>query len=169
MSFEKVCFVNQISQIFILLSGAMLHVNYDIHNTYSKSLVIKLTVKQSRESVSQLYKKRHPTAKKIIKLFNASAGNDAERQSFDHLKRFVKSLEGKSLGLFLHFCTGCDIITCDSIQVSFTTMEGFVRRPVARTCVPILELPRSYESYPSLAEEFTSIMKENLAWIFDII
>ena len=105
MSFEKVCFVNQISQIFILLSGAMLHVNYDIHNTYSKSLVIKLTVKQSRESVSQLYKKRHPTAKKIIKLFNASAGNDAERQSFDHLKRFVKSLEGKSLGLFLHFCT----------------------------------------------------------------
>ena len=73
------------------------------------------------------------------------------------------------LAMFLHFYTGCDIITCDSIQVSFTTSEGFVRRPVARTCVPILELPSTYESYPSLAEEFTSIMEENLAWAFDIV
>ena len=124
---------------------------------------------QTVQGVSQLYEQKHPTAKKIIKLFNASPANDAERQSFDHLKRFVKSLEGKSLGMFLHFCTGSDVITCDSIQVSFTTLEGFVRRPVARTCVPILELPSTYESYPSLAEEFTSIMKEDLAWAFDIV
>ena len=88
------------------------------------------------------------------------------RKSFDHLKRFVKILEGKSLGMFLHFCTSCDSI---QLQVSFTTLEGFVRRPVARMCVPILGLPSTYESYLSLAEEFTSIMKENLAWAFDTV
>ena len=92
------------------------------------------------------------------------------RKSFDHLE-IRQELGGKSLGMFLHFCTSCDISTCDSIQlqVSFTTLEGFVRRPVARTCVPILELPSTFESYPSLAEEFTSIMKENLAWAFDTV
>jgi len=40
---------------------------------------------------------------------------------------------------------------------------------VARTCVPILDLLTSYESFPALAEEFTNTMKDSQAWSFDII
>lgn len=124
---------------------------------------------QTLEGLKELYDRKRPTARKINNLFKAEPSNDAERQSLGHLKRFVKSLEGKALAKFLHFCTGSDIITCDDIEVSFTSLEGLQRRPVARTCVPLLELPTTYESYPALVEEFTNIMKEDQAWSFDMI
>lgn len=124
---------------------------------------------QSFDSLKQFYERKSPSAKKIIKLFKAEPINDAERQSLDHLKRFVKSLEGKALSQFLHFCTGSDIITCDSIAVSFNSLTGLARRPVARTCGPMIELPSTYESYLALTEEFSNIMKEEQAWSFDIV
>ncbi|XP_022805826.1 uncharacterized protein LOC111342962 [Stylophora pistillata] len=124
---------------------------------------------QTLEGLKELYDRKRPTARKINNLFKAEPSNDAERQSLGHLKRFVKSLERKALAKFLHFCTGSDVITCDDIEVSFTSLEGLQRRPVARTCVPLLELPTTYESYPALLEEFTNIMKEDQAWSFDMI
>lgn len=124
---------------------------------------------QTLEGLDRLYESKRPTAKKIIKLFQGEASTDAERQSLDYLKKFVKSLEGKALSMFLRFCTGSDVITCDSIRISFSSLEGLQRRPVARTCTPMLELPTSYDSFPALSEEFTNIMKESQAWSFDIV
>lgn len=69
----------------------------------------------------------------------------------------------------MRFLTGSDVLTENSIGISFTNLDGFERRPVARTCWPLLELPSSYESYPALAEEFTSIMREEMAWSFNIV
>ena len=123
---------------------------------------------QTLEGLEQLYESKQPTARKIIRLFRADPVNDAQRQSFEHLKRFVKSLEGNSLSTFMRFLTGSDVLTENSIQISFTNLDGFERRPVARTCGPLLELPSTYESYPALAEEFTSIMREEMAWSFVI-
>ena len=121
------------------------------------------------ESLREFLKSKIPTTKKILRLFQAEPSNDAERQSLDHLKRFVKSLEGKELARFLNFTTGSDMITCDSISVTFSSLDGFGRRPIARTCVPSIELPTSYESYISLAEEFLNIMKQEQAWSFDVV
>ncbi len=121
------------------------------------------------EKVIELYKSKEPTAKKIIKLFIVEPNTDAERQSLDHLKRFVKSLEGEQLARFLQFCTGSDVIACDFISVTFTSLDGFQRRPVARTCIPRIEIPTTYESYPALAEEFTNILKDEKSWSFDIV
>ena len=124
---------------------------------------------QTLEGLKALYDSKRPTAKKLIKLFRAEPANDAERQSLEHLKRFVKSLEGKALNKFLQFCIGSDVITTDGIEVSFSSLEGLRRRPVARTCVPLLELPTTYESYPALVEEFTNVLNEAQAWSFDIV
>ncbi|XP_068719442.1 uncharacterized protein [Montipora capricornis] len=124
---------------------------------------------QTLEGLKELYDSKRPTAKKINNLFRAESSSEAERQSLEHLKRFVKTLEGKAMAKFLHFCTGSDVITCDHIEVSFSSLEGFQRRPVVRTCIPMLELPTTYESYPALAEEFTNVMKEDQAWFFDMI
>ena len=99
---------------------------------------------QTCENLKEFYKSKSPSAKKVLKLFKAEPFNDAERQSLDHLKRFVKSLERPTLLKFLHFCTGSDIITCDSIQVTLTSLNGLERRPIARTCVPLIELPSTY-------------------------
>ena len=124
---------------------------------------------QTLEGLDEMYEHKRPTAKKIIKLFQGEPSTDAKRQSLDYLKKFVKSFERKALSMFVRFCTGSDVITCDSIEICFSSLEGYQRRPVARTCIPILDLPTSYESYPALAEEFTNIMKESQAWSFDII
>jgi hypothetical protein len=124
---------------------------------------------QTLEGLKHLYQAKQPTAKKIVKLFKAFPCNDGERQSLDFLKRFVKSLEGAALAVFLHFCTGSDVITCDDIEISFTLLDGMQRRPIARTCIPLIEIPAAYESYPALAEEFTNILKDEQAWSFDIV
>ena len=124
---------------------------------------------RSIESVQEFYKSKSPTAKKVIRLFRADPLSDADHQSLDHLKRFVKSLEGSALSKFLHFCTGSDIITCDYITITFNSLSGLERRPVARTCVPLIELPSTYESYLALAEEFSNILRHELAWSFDIV
>ena len=115
---------------------------------------------ETLEGLKGLYDTKRPTAKKVIKLFRAEPSSDAEHQSLEHLKRFVKSLEGKALTKFPQFCTGTDVITTDAIKVSFSSLEGLQRRPVARTCVPLLELSTTYESYPALVEEFTNVMNE---------
>ena len=119
--------------------------------------------------INELYDSKRPTAKKVIKPFNAEPANEQERQSFTHLKRFVKSLEGKALQQFLHFCTGSDVITCSKIDIEFSIIDGFKRHPVAHTCGPMLQLPSTYESYPELVEEFSTIMKSAAAWSFDMI
>ena len=76
-----------------------------------------------------------------MKLFRGKPSTGGERQSLDYLKKFVNSLEGKALSMFLRFCTGSDVITCDSIRICFSSLEGLQRHPVARTFTPILELP----------------------------
>ena len=124
---------------------------------------------QTPEAATEVYERKHPSAKKINKLFRADISNDAERQSMDHLKRYVKSLEGKALERFLHFVTGSNVISCGFINIVFTSLDGLQRRPVVHTCGPTLELPTTYECYTDLTEEFTNIMREDQAWSFDIV
>ena len=124
---------------------------------------------QTRERLANVYESKRPTARKIVKMFEAEMHNDSQKQTLDHLKRYVRSLEGKALERFLHFISGSDVIACKHIIVSFNSMDGLHRRPVIYTCGPLLELPTTYDSYTDLAEEFTNIMRAEQAWSFDIV
>jgi len=81
----------------------------------------------------------------------------------------VKSLNDNSLRNFLQFTTGSDLITVKSILVIFNLLDGALRRPIARTCGPLIELPSTYQSYNELVEEFTSIISNREAWSFTIV
>jgi hypothetical protein len=52
---------------------------------------------------------------------------------------------------------------------SFSTLSGLERRPIARTCAPLIEIPSTYESYLALAEEFLNIIRGYQSWSFDIV
>lgn len=52
------------------------------------------------------YQSKQLTSKKINKLFRAEPANKAECTFFEHLKRFVKSMKGKSLSMFLWLSHG---------------------------------------------------------------
>ena len=124
---------------------------------------------QTRDGLTNLYASKRPTARKIIKLFKAETQNESQKQSLDHLKPYVRTLEGKAIERFLHFITGSDVIACEHITVEFNTLDGFDRRPTVHTCGPVLELPTAYDSYTDLAEEFTNLMRSEQAWSFDIV
>ena len=122
---------------------------------------------QSLVTLENLYDIKRPTAKKIVKLIKSEPVTDQERQCLDHFKKHdIRSLQGSSLSVFLQFITGSDIISCDSIEVTFSALEGTSRRPVAHTCGPLLEIPSSYQSYN---EEFSELLQNKEAWHFNIV
>ena len=124
---------------------------------------------QDATSILQFYEEMKPTAKKVLKILDASPETEAQRIAFDHLVRYIKSL-GSNVGAFLQFTTGADIvIDGQKLKISFTELNGFQRRPIAHTCGPLLELPCTYQYYNELVEEFSSLLREKSAWTFDIV
>ena len=65
-----------------------------------------------------MYDHEKPTSRKVVKLFDASPRTEAEHTCLDHVKRYIRSLEGNSLNQFLAFVTGSDVLVCDKISVS---------------------------------------------------
>ena len=43
---------------------------------------------------------KKPTPKKIIKLLDANPQNEPERMALDHLKRYIRSLDGQAVSVF---------------------------------------------------------------------
>lgn len=124
---------------------------------------------QSLQGLQDMYLEKKPTPKKIIKLLDANPQNEQERKALDHLKRYIRSLDGQAISQFFSFLTGSNVITCESILVTFSMLEGVGRRPIIRTCGPILDLPSTYQSYSELSEEFSSLVNEKGAWSFNIV
>ena len=124
---------------------------------------------QTLHGLQEMYLEKKPTPKKIIKLLDANPQNEPQRMALDHLKRYIRSLDGQAVSQFFSFLTGSNVITCESILVTFSMLEGAGRRPIIRTCGPIIELPSTYQSYSELAEEFSSVINEKGAWSFNIV
>lgn len=121
------------------------------------------------ESLNEMWSLKKPTAKKVIKLLDASPSNDAERQCLDHLKRFIKSLDDNLLCILLQFISGSNTISTEKIDVAFNTTSGTARTPTAHTCGPLLVIPSTYQTYNELSEEFTNILRASASWSFAIV
>ena len=124
---------------------------------------------KSVTALENLYEDKRPTARKVIKLIKSEPVTEQERQCLDHLQKYIRSLSGDSLSLFLQFITGSNVIACDRIEVAFTTLEGTARRPIAHTCGPLLEIPSTYQSYNELSEEFSELLQQRDSWQFNIV
>lgn len=120
-------------------------------------------------SLYTMYEEKKPTSKRVIKLLRAEPRSEAERTCFEHLKRFIKSLNESKLAGFLQFINGSNIVTVSEIKVAFNTSVGLARSIVSRTCGPVLEIPSTFQTYNELSEEFTNILINSFAWSFDIV
>ena len=126
----------------------------------------------SIENVREMYAMKKPSPKKVVKLFKKVEGpplTDSEAQTFDFLKKFVKTLSEDALKAFLQFTTGSDLLITSSIEVSFSAIDGAGRAPIAHTCGPLLEMPSTYQSFNELSEEFSNVLKEKESWSFRIV
>ena len=110
--------------------------------------------------IDMLFEKIRPTNHEVLDLVRPAAPitNKAEKDALDYLTRFIRGLNQQDLSSFVRFITSSDMICVNKISVQFTSLEGFEWRPIAHTCGAVLELPRMYESFPQLRQEFNSIL-----------
>ena len=58
---------------------------------------------------------------------------------------------------FLCFVTGSSVCSSTGITITFNSLSGLGRRPIAHTCDYVLELPSTYMNYDDFYNEFLSI------------
>eukprot|EP00794_Sanderia_malayensis_P001999 gene1999-2274_t len=110
------------------------------------------------DDLKLLIKHKEVSAKKVTKLFQSNPWNDPERETIEHVKRFVKSLDAKNLSQFLKLLTENEVISINVIETTFTSLQGTAHRPIFHTCGPLLELPSTYDSYSELAEKMKHVL-----------
>ena len=123
---------------------------------------------QSMNTLYEFYDQVNPSCGKILNLIVASPNTEIEKESLNYLKRYIKVLDSPMLKRLLQFISGSDVITIDVIEVNFVTFESsLLRRPVARTCSAMIQLPTGYNNFYELREEFTHVLSSN-AWEMNI-
>ena len=84
--------------------------------------------------------------------------NAVEQRIFTYLCQMVGDMKTEELSSFLRFVTGSSVCLGKKIMVSFSSLTGLGRRPVAHTCDCLLEIPCSYISYTEFTAEFKAIL-----------
>ena len=102
----------------------------------------------SVQDMKTKYEDLKPTTRKVLKMITASPATSADNQSLQFFHQYIRGLDEIGLRKLMRFLTGSDVICVKEIEVTFTSLEGLARRPVARTCGPTLELPSTYNSCP---------------------
>lgn len=121
----------------------------------------------SVENIETLYESSKPTVKRVLNLFKAEPTSNSQRDVFSFLKRYIRGMDDEKLVKFLRFCTGASMICVEGIRVSFSSIDGLARRPVAHTCGCVIELPVTYESFPQFREEMNNVLGSQY-WDIDI-
>ena len=60
-------------------------------------------------------------------------------------------------GNFLRFVTGSSVCSSTGITITFNSLSGLGRRPIAHICDCVLELLSTYMNYDDFYDEFLSI------------
>ena len=121
------------------------------------------------DSLVDMYERIKPSVSKISKCIQSFPQSDAERECLGFLRRYIRGLDTyEKQATFVRFISGSELMLFDGIQVTFTDLSGLQRRPMARTCNTLLQLPSTYQSFPEMREEFNHIlMADN--WEMDMM
>ena len=118
-------------------------------------------------SIVLTYEEKTPTCKKVAQLINALPQSPAENDSHKFLMQYIRSLSSEKITRLLHFMTGACVIAVDKVDIHFTNIVGAGRRPIAKTCGPVLELPSTYHAYRELRQEFDAILAGDSSFEMD--
>jgi len=111
--------------------------------------------------ISHLFETQLPTPNGVASIIMSEADDMTNDQAncLHYLRQFVSLLDQEELDNFLCFVTGSSIMP-QKITVSFTTLTGESRRPIAHTCTNLLELPSTYINFQDLKREFSAILHD---------
>ena len=72
----------------------------------------------------------------------------------------------------MRFVTGSCVCITPVIRITFNSLSGLARRPIAHTCDCSLELPTTYSNYNDFRGEFQSILMDTeneFSWRMDAL
>ena len=120
-------------------------------------------------ALSKRYELLIRSTSKSLCCLEANPGSDGERDSLKFHKRYIKGLDTpQKLSKFVRFISGSELMLFDVIQGNFTNLSGLDRPAIVHTCNTVLELSSTYQSFPELREELSSILASNY-WEMDIV
>ena len=75
-----------------------------------------------------------------------------------YLKTMIGNMSNNEVRTLLRFITGSSVCSAKRIEVTYNTLSGFARRPIAHTCDCTLQLPSTYINYDDFFNEFRIII-----------
>ena len=113
----------------------------------------------SVKELHAIYLALSATPEKVLEQLQESTVEDSSQDRvLGYLRQYIGNMRGEELGRFLRFVTGLPVCTTQSIKVTFNSLTGLSRRPIAHACAAVLELPSSYNSLGEFTREFQAIL-----------
>ena len=75
--------------------------------------------------------------------------NKAESVVYRYLRQFIRNMSLEQVRVFLRFVSGSSVCTAEKLEVSFNSLAGLCRRPIAHTCSNCLA---TYTTYPEFEQ-----------------
>ena len=111
-----------------------------------------------KNNITSIYNQLTVTAEKVHNLLSLpQASFLSEERVYSYLKTMVGNDELRSL---LRFVTGSSVCNSMYILVTFNTLSGLGRRPIAHTCDSTLELSTTYINYDDFYGDFQAILSK---------
>uniref|UniRef100_A0A1X7SZ26 HECT domain-containing protein n=1 Tax=Amphimedon queenslandica TaxID=400682 RepID=A0A1X7SZ26_AMPQE len=114
-------------------------------------------------SVSQLYKIYQAmciSTEKVLSNILSDPQNPSKEHTLLYLQQYIGNFSRNKLALFLRYATGSCVCTIGGLMVTFISLSGFARRPIAHTCACTLELPATYETYMEFKSEMDNVLSD---------
>jgi len=118
--------------------------------------------KKSTEELCNMYQCLTVSSKKVMSLIAVPEFcSPQEERMHQYLRTMVGNMQQEELRLFMRFVTGSCVCITSKIDITFNSLAGFARRPIAHTCNCTLEIPTTYVNYDDFRNEFYSILTKN--------
>ena len=112
-----------------------------------------------KNNITSIYNQLTVTAEKVHNLLSLpQASSLSEERVYGYLKTMVGNISNDELRSFLRFVTGSSVCNSMYILVTFNTLSGLGRRPIAHTCDSTLELSTTYINYDDFYGDFQAIL-----------
>ena len=122
-----------------------------------------------KSCITALYEKAMPSNSKVLSYMHISEANDKlEETTIRFLKRFIEDANPSTLKSFLRFVTGSSFILPGiTIAVNFQNLSEFEARPIAKTCIKSLVLPKNFNTYIAFENNLKYYLEHQEHWVME--
>ena len=119
--------------------------------------------------ISSIYELSKPTNTKVLQYLNIPVPSDQpEEKAFDYVNRYIDESDKQTLEAFLRFCGGSAIIIPGiKILVTSKNMSEIEARPISKTCMKMLTIPRNMSSFHAFKTKLDFYLHHTELWCLE--